>query len=111
MATTTIRRFGVLSVGKMVGMTYALFGLLIGAIFALFSLFGAALGASLAEDSGGALPGAIFGVGAIIFVPLIYGLIGFIGGLFGAAIYNLVAGATGGIQMELSMPASTEAFE
>lgn len=104
MATTAIRRFGVLSVGKVMGMTYALLGLLGGAIFALFSLFGAALGASLAEDSAGAIPGALFGVGAIILFPIIYGVIGFLGGLLVAAIYNLVSGATGGIQVELSTP-------
>ncbi len=105
MATTAIRRFGVLSVGKQLGLTYALIGLLAGAIVALFSLFGAGLGAALSEDSSGAIPGALLGVGAIIFVPILYGIIGFIGGLIGAGIYNLVAGATGGIQVELSTPA------
>jgi hypothetical protein len=104
MAMTAIRRFGVFSVGKVMGMVYALIGLIAGAIFALISLFGAAVGASLAEDAGGALPGAIFGVGAIIFLPILYGLIGFIGGLIVAAIYNLVAGITGGVEVELSGP-------
>jgi hypothetical protein len=104
MATTAIRRFGALSVGKQLGLTYALLGLLIGAVVALFSLFGAGLGAALSEDSGGSIPGVLLGVGAIIFIPALYGILGFIGGLIGAGIYNLVAGITGGIQVELSSP-------
>lgn len=60
MATTTIRRFGVLSVGKQLGLTYALIGLIIG--------------------------------------------------LIGAGIYNLVAGATGGIEVELTTAAGAPGY-
>jgi hypothetical protein len=50
------------------------------------------------------MPGAfrfVFGVAAIVVAPIFYGIIGAIGGLVGAAIYNLVAQFTGGIQIEL----------
>ena len=107
MAATTIRRVGVLSVGKVMGMTYALFGLIAGAFFALFSFFGTAFSAAMAEsagDSGAAIFGALFGVGAIIILPIFYGIIGFLGGIIGAAFYNLVAGAVGGVELELSGP-------
>ncbi|HEX9941292.1 MAG TPA: hypothetical protein VGG03_04690 [Thermoanaerobaculia bacterium] len=110
MAVTTIRRFGVFSVGKQLGITYALIGLIVGAIIALVSLFGAAFGASLAEDARGALPGAVFGVGAIIIAPIFYGLIGLIGGIIMAAIYNLVAGATGGVEVELTGPVGAPGY-
>ena len=106
MATTRIRRFGVLSVGKVSGMLYALFGLLAGAILALLSLFGAGLTAALQESGAPAFMGVLFGFGAIIILPIFYGVIGFLGGMLSAAIYNLAAGATGGIEMELTAPAT-----
>jgi hypothetical protein len=105
MATTRIRRFGVLSVGKIMGLVYALMGLLGGAIFALMSLFGAGLTAALQESGAPAFLGVLFGFGALIIFPIFYGMIGFLGGMLSAAIYNLVAGATGGIEMELTVPA------
>jgi hypothetical protein len=104
MAATTIRRVGVLSVGKVMGLTYALIGLVAGGIFALFSFFGAALGSAMAEstgEAGGAIFGALFGVGAIIILPIFYGILGFLAGVLGAVFYNLVAGAVGGVELEL----------
>ncbi len=102
MAKSVIRRLGVLSVAKLQGTLYALLGLLAGAVFALFSLFGAAIGSSMGSDSHGSLFGAVLGVGAIVFFPVVYGLLGFVVGLLAAALYNLVAGITGGIEIELS---------
>ncbi|HKI06013.1 MAG TPA: hypothetical protein VKK31_28805 [Thermoanaerobaculia bacterium] len=107
MATTTIRRFGVLSVGKIMGMLYALIGLIAGAIFALLSLVGLGIGSALSQDTQGAFPAALFGVGAIIILPLFYGCIGFVGGIISSAIYNLVSGMTGGIEVELSAPVTS----
>ena len=45
--------------------------------------------------------GAFFGVGSIILFPIVYGIMGFIGGLITAVLYNLLAGFVGGIEMEL----------
>ena len=42
-----------------------------------------------------------FVVMAIVF-PIMYAVLGFIFGVIGAAIYNLVAGWTGGIEFTLS---------
>jgi hypothetical protein len=97
-----ITKIGVLSLGKMMGVTYALMGLLIGGCFALISLGTAGL-ASGADDSGmPAMFGAMFGVGAVILMPIFYGVMGFIGGLIGALIYNAVAGMIGGVEMDVS---------
>ncbi|HUP18332.1 MAG TPA: hypothetical protein VM778_00100 [Gemmatimonadota bacterium] len=96
-----VRRIGVLSLAKIMGAIYAGFGLIAGAIFALFSIFGAAIGAAAAESSE-PLVGVLFGVGALIFMPLFYGLMGFVGGIFAAALYNLVAGSLGGLEFELA---------
>jgi hypothetical protein len=98
-----ISKIGVLSLGKVMGVTYALLGLLIGGCLALVSLAGAGL-ASAASEEGGmpAMFGAMFGVGAVIFLPIFYGVMGFIGGLIGAVIYNVVAGMIGGVELDVS---------
>ena len=41
----------------------------------------------------------MFGMG--ILMPVIYGVMGFIGGIIGAAVYNLVASWIGGIELEV----------
>jgi hypothetical protein len=94
-----IRRVGVLSVGKVFGALYCVFGLLAGLVIALISV----LGVAVANQQPGAakLPPAILGVGAIVIFPLIYGVAGFIVGLIGAAFYNVAAGIVGGIELDL----------
>lgn len=95
-----VRRVGVLSLGKVFGCLYALFGLLFGAIFALLSLVGAGIGAA-SSGSNEAFLGAIFGVGAVIILPIFYGIMGFLGGLLTAFLYNLVSGIVGGVELEM----------
>ena len=88
-----IKRIGVVSVGKIFGFLYAIIGLIEGLLFALLSLFG---GAILGE----AFAPAIFGVGSIIFFPIMFGIMGFISGVLMAFLYNLAAGWIGGIEVE-----------
>lgn len=95
-----LKRVGVMSCAKISGAMYALIGLFAGVIFALFSLVGGGIMAAAAEDAPPFL-GMIFGVGAIIILPLFYGAIGFIGGLISSALYNWLAGFVGGIELEL----------
>jgi hypothetical protein len=95
-----LRRVGVMSCGKVGGVLYCLLGLVFGAVLALFSLLGAGVAATQPDQSG-ALFGALFGVGAVIFLPLFYGALGFIGGIIMAALYNLVAGWVGGVELQL----------
>jgi len=45
---------------------------------------------------------AIFGGAFVILIPLLYGAIGFIGGIIAAAFYNLVAKWTGGLEFEVA---------
>lgn len=94
-----LKRVGILSCGKIMGIIYAVFGVIAGIFFSLFSLIGAAAG--IQSDQPAAIFGIIFGVGAIVFFPVLYGLIGFIGGLLSAAVYNVIAGVVGGIELEL----------
>jgi hypothetical protein len=96
-----VKRIGVGSLAKILAALYAAAGLIIGAIIALVSLVTA--GATLA-GSDQAMPrafGALFGVGAVIFLPLLYGCIGAIAGAIGALVYNLVAGMVGGVELEV----------
>jgi hypothetical protein len=91
----TVRKFDVVSVGAVMGTLYALIGLIFGGIMTLLALAGA--GAA----GGGGPEAMLFGVGAIIIVPLFYGIGGFIAGLIMAAFYNVVSGMVGGIKVEL----------
>ena len=93
-----IKRVGVFSVGKVFGLLYALMGLIFGAIFSCVSLFGAA--AAMSEIGGEGAFGLLFGIGGIIFLPLMYGIMGFIMGLIMAVLYNLIAKFAGGIEVQ-----------
>ncbi len=95
-----VRRVGVLSLGKMLGCLYALLGLIFGAFFSLLSLAGAF---ASSQNTQSAIP-ILFGAGAIIVLPIFYGLAGFIGGIIVAALYNLIAGIAGGVEVELVQP-------
>ena len=96
-----IRRVGVASAAKIGGALYAVIGLIIGLGFAAFSLLGAGIAAQAGAGDVPSFIGPLFGVGAIIFAPVFYGLLGAIGGALTAAVYNLVAGMTGGLDIEV----------
>jgi hypothetical protein len=99
-----LRSVGVLSAGKILGSVYAVMGLILGAFFSLFAMAGVAANGNEAGETVPFLP--FFGVGAIIVVPIVYGLMGFFLGAIGAAIYNLAAGFIGGIEMHFEHPAN-----
>lgn len=101
MALQAIRRIGVLSLAKVLAATYAGLGLLIGGVLSVISVVGGVLGAAITQDAGG-LAGMLFGLAAVIVLPIVYGLVGFVTGLVIAPLYNLVARAVGGIEVELS---------
>lgn len=95
-----IRRIGPLSAGKVAGVLYAGFGLIVGAIVSLVAM----AGGFASEETGGAAFGAVFGVGAIILLPILYGCMGFLAALLGAWLYNLAASLAGGVEIEGSAP-------
>lgn len=105
MAEMTIRRFGVLSVAKVYGLLTFVIGLIIGVIYGLFLiLFGAAMSA-IAPSGDAALAGGVstvvMGVALMIVFPIVYGIMGFVGGAISAVIYNIASGLIGGIKFEL----------
>jgi hypothetical protein len=99
----TVKRIAPGSAFKVGLVVYAFLGLIIGVCMALFSMVAGSLG-SLA---GGGTPGARvlgfgFGLSAIIIFPILYGIIGGIGGAIGAVVYNLAAGWVGGLEVDIS---------
>ena len=87
-----VKRIGVLSLAKILGLLYAVLGLIFGALFAVLSLFGFNAGET----------GLFFGTASIIIFPILYGIMGFIGGAISAFFYNLVAKWIGGIEVEIT---------
>jgi hypothetical protein len=94
-----ITRVKPMSCAKIFGTVYAVLGLLVGAIATLVMT---TIGRVMPEEASemGAMFGAFLGAGAIIILPICYGLVGFIGGAIGAVAYNVVAGWVGGIEFE-----------
>src|SRR5512138_1938228 len=93
-----IRRVGPLSCAKIAGTLYAVIGLIVGAIFSLISL----AAGSFAQNANSGFPfGAMIGAGSIIVFPIMYGCFGFIGTLITAAIYNVLANALGGVEIDV----------
>jgi hypothetical protein len=95
---TTVKRIGPGSAFKVGLALYGLVGLVLGLIFALVSL----LGGALVPPAQAGVFRMFFGVGAIIILPLFYGIIGGIMAAISAAIYNLVAGWVGGLEVDIS---------
>jgi hypothetical protein len=92
-----IKRFEPLSVGKVAGVLYAAMGLVVGLIVSLATTIGGLAGRS--EFS--ALAGGLVGIGAIILLPIFYGVLGLIVAVIAAWLYNLAAGFVGGIEIDV----------
>jgi hypothetical protein len=99
--TMIIRRIAPLSCAKIAGIVYAALGLLFGVIVALFSSLGATFAAAQTRVASPLL-GLFMGVGAIIVLPIFYGIIGFLSALITAWVYNLVASRVGGIEIDVA---------
>lgn len=97
-----LKSIGVLSCGKVMGILYAVLGLIFGGLFSMFALIGLAF--QPGGSGGDAVAGLVFGIGAVLFLPIFYGMIGFIGGLIMAFLYNLIARYTGGLELQIEMP-------
>lgn len=87
-----IRRLGVVQMAKVMGALYFLIGIVIAALVGLFgSMFPGAGNDSVSLFSG------VF----LMALPIVYGVIGVISGALIAWLYNVVAGFTGGLEIEL----------
>ncbi len=99
-----LKKLGVMSVAKLEAVVFAVVGLIEGIVFAIASTI-ISSSASAMGIAGLELL-AELGVLAIIILPIVLGIFGFIAGAIGALIYNLIAGKVGGIEMEFEEKAA-----
>ena len=92
--TKRLQHVAPVQLGIVLATLYGAFSLIFVPFFLLFSL----LGFKSQQNVGFFAGGAVF----IIFVPFLYAALGFIGGVIAAAIYNLVAKWSGGIEFTLA---------
>lgn len=85
--TQRIRRFDPMQAAKVMGVLYAILGLIFLPFFAVISYFSP--------------QGSAYGLGLAIAFPVIYGVLGAIFMMIAAVLYNTVAGWVGGIEVEL----------
>lgn len=93
-----LRSVGVMSVGKLLGAMYAIMGLIFGGFFSLLSLMAGGINPNQGDPN--PLPFMIGGMAAVIILPIVYGIMGFVGGIISAVVYNFIAGMVGGIEMD-----------
>ncbi len=92
-----ITRVGPLSCAKVAGTLYVVLGLIFGGIFSIVAL----AGGLVAGDADIGLLSGMFGVGAVVLLPILYGCFGFVMTLILAALYNVVAGLVGGVELDV----------
>lgn len=85
-----ITKIGAKSVAKILGAIYAILGFILGIFFAI--------GAPFSTDLPG--PAWMYGVGAVVILPILYGIMGLVMGWLVAVVYNFVSKKLGGIEIE-----------
>ena len=99
----TVKRIGPGSAFKVGLVLYGILGLFLGCMMALISMVAGSLtGMAGADASLTKMMGIGMGFGAIIIFPVLYGVIGGIFAALGAAVYNLVAGWVGGLEVDIN---------
>lgn len=93
-----VRRVGVFSLAHVLGLIFALLGLILSVLFTL------AMALRPGMHPGG--PGMTWlgptdGLMALVLLPLVYGGFAWITGLVTAVLYNFIAGWVGGVELEL----------
>ena len=94
-----IKKIGVFSLAKIEAVLGAVIGFTVGLIWAIIAL--AVGGFSRMAGSPMRTGGLGLGVAAIALLPILYAVIGFVGGALVAFLYNVIAGWIGGIEVEL----------
>jgi hypothetical protein len=96
-----VKRVGALSVGKIWGAIYGLFGLVLGVCISLYWLLQGLRDGTIRDAFNDFSLWSVYGIGAVVLLPLLYALIGMIAGLIVAVLYNWSAKIIGGIEIEL----------
>jgi len=91
-----IKRFGVLQTAKFAAVMYFIFTVILMIPFGLISII---IGSATGGKEG--FLGAMFGGVFMLFMPLIYAVLGFVFVAIGCLVYNLIAKLVGGIEIEI----------
>lgn len=87
-----VKKFGVLQTAKVVAIIYVLVSLV---IFLPFAMVGSMISEEFFPEF------ADFGAVALLMIPIMYGIIGFVFTAIGCVVYNMIASFTGGIEIEM----------
>lgn len=88
-----LKKIDLLSAAILLAGINGLVGLVVGLMFTVLALIGSVAGG----QGETAVGGLIVGFAGAVFMPLFYGVAGFIGGALFAFMYNIVAGMFGGV--------------
>ena len=89
--TRRLKRIAPLQAGKLLGLLYAVLGLLFVPFFVIAAIAGAFAGQGQENAAAsGAIAAGMMLVMAHLF-PVMYGVMGFIGGIIAAGLYNWIA--------------------
>jgi hypothetical protein len=93
--TRRIKSIAPLQLGKMMALCYGILGLLLCPIFLIMSLFAAHIPN---QQRVGMMA---LGTGFALAMPVFYAVMGFVFGVIGAFVYNLIAKWIGGVEVEV----------
>jgi hypothetical protein len=97
-ALMIVTRVSPWSVAKIAALLYGIIGLVIGAVISVLALV---FGTAMAAQRDDAWIGTVFGVSAIVVLPILYGIGGGIMAAFSAFVYNIAARMVGGVRIEV----------
>ncbi len=98
-----LTQLGVVSFGKFLGLVGLCAGILVGIPYGLFVIVLSVMAGFAAEEGGVAAFGVVGGIALMIFLPLFYAVVSFIGGLIYALIINFVLSMIGGLEMRFEI--------
>lgn len=87
--------------GLVIGGLYGLLSLFFSIFLLIFGLIAMAVGTG-SNDAAAAVGGGVGMIVIAVILPFLYGALGFIAGVIMAAIYNLIAKLTGGLEMTVA---------
>jgi hypothetical protein len=96
-----IRRFGIVHTANMVAALYAFIALIFAAFFALFGALGVAIaprGSEVSSQLGAGIVGILI---VAVLLVVFYAVVGWVFTAVACAIYNVVAGWFGGIEVQI----------
>lgn len=95
----TVRRIEPISLARITGIIYAIIGLIV-------ALPAGCMAAMVGTGAGEGMFFGGLGILLVVVYPVVLGVVGLIGGLITALIYNFVAGRFGGVVLEVEHEAT-----